>query len=41
MKKFALILSIFLFFSFTFNTSTAMAETKQFSQGFYTMKDLA
>lgn len=39
MKKFIIISSIFLSLIFTSGIITA-AETKQFSQGFYTMKDL-
>lgn len=39
MKKFAALLSIFLFMSFTINTVSAAARHKAFSQGFYTMKD--
>lgn len=40
MKKFITMLSILLLLSFTFNTVNALAQTKQYSQGFYTMKDL-
>lgn len=43
MRKFILMLSIFMFLSFSLNTSTIMANVqsnKRFSQGFYTMKDL-
>lgn len=40
MKKFALILSIFLLMSLNFNTVSAVAETKTFSEGIYTINDL-
>ncbi|EKQ56038.1 MULTISPECIES: hypothetical protein [unclassified Clostridium] len=40
MKKLIKILSISLLLSFTFNIITVRAESKQYSQGFYTMKDL-
>jgi len=40
MKKFISMLSIFLFLSFTLNTLTTLAQTKTYSQGFYTMNDL-
>ena len=39
MKKFITIFSIFLFISFSMNTST-FAQPKSFSEGFYTLKDL-
>ncbi len=40
MKKFIAILSIFLLISFSVNISTAVAQPKSFSEGFYTLKDL-
>lgn len=41
MRKFALILSIFLLISFNLNTVFTVAETKQtFSEGIYSLKDL-
>jgi hypothetical protein len=41
MKKFLTMLSISLFLLFSTNTVTTMAQAKQFSQGFYTMRDLS
>ncbi len=40
MKKFIAIFSIILSLTFTFNTVTTVAQPKQYSQGFYSMKDL-
>lgn len=43
MKKFITIFSIFLFISFSINTTTTVAhvtEEKKFSEGFYSMSDL-
>lgn len=40
LKKFVLILSIFLLISLNFNTVSAVAETKTFSEGIYTISDL-
>ncbi|MVX64309.1 hypothetical protein GKZ28_11470 [Clostridium chromiireducens] len=40
MKKLIMLISIFLLLSFNINTTIAFAEPKEFSQGFYTMKDL-
>jgi hypothetical protein len=40
MKKFFILISFFLFLSFSMNTVNVMAQPKIFSQGFYTMKDL-
>jgi len=40
LKKFASILSILLFISFNINKINATAQSKVYSQGFYTMKDL-
>lgn len=40
MKKFAIIISVLLFLTFTMNTITTVAQPKSYSQGFYTMKDL-
>jgi hypothetical protein len=40
MRKFIAVLSIFLFLLFSMNTTTAIAQPKTFSQGFYTLKDL-
>lgn len=40
MKKSIILFSIFLFISFTINTVNTFAQSKIYSQGFYTMKDL-
>lgn len=40
MRKFLVIFSFFLFLAFSINTVTTVAQTKTYSQGFYTMKDL-
>lgn len=40
MKKYITVFFIFLFLSFTMSIATTMADTKPFSQGFYTLKDL-
>lgn len=40
MKKFIVIISIFLLVLLSMNTVTTFAQKKSFSQGFYTMKDL-
>lgn len=40
MKHFIAILSILLLLLFNINTMTAFAQSKEFSQGFYSMKDL-
>lgn len=40
MKRFISILSISLFLLVTINTVNVVAQTKIYSQGFYTMKDL-
>lgn len=39
MKKFIAIFFVFLFLSFAMNTISTIAQTKTFSQGFYTMED--
>lgn len=40
MKKVITILSVSLFLFFSINTISTIAQTKKFSQGFYTMNDL-
>jgi hypothetical protein len=40
MKKLITVFSIFLLLSFTTNTISVFAQPKEYSQGFYTMKDL-
>lgn len=40
MKKFITIFSIFLFLSFNIDTVTTAAQTKSFSEGFYSINDL-
>ncbi|AQR94502.1 hypothetical protein [Clostridium saccharoperbutylacetonicum] len=40
MKKFITVFFISLFLLFSINTVTAIAQTKTYSQGFYTMNDL-
>lgn len=41
MKKSIIVFSIFFFLSFTMNIVNISAQTKTYSQGFYTLKDLA
>lgn len=41
MKKFFTMFSVFLLLSFAINTVSVIAQTKTFSQGFYTMEDIS